>query len=247
MQTVYAMRRGTLERLDLPAPEEEVLPGVPWGRAEECLTPAYWASQVWMNDADRTYCHYRLGATLIEEVAACLLGGHGIPAEVGLAAYERLRDLGLLASTPTAECLEAVLREPLIVKGRQIRYRFARQKAAYLSTVLVTLHAESTYPQSGRALRGFLLELPGIGPKTASWITRNWLESDEVAILDIHILRAGAVAGFFPKKVDLAKTYFRLEENFLAFASAISCRASVLDNFMWHQMRQIGHLAVEFA
>jgi len=247
VQTVYAMHRGTMARLDLPAAEEEVLPGVAWGRAEECLTPAYWASQVWMNEADQTYCHYRLGTTLIEEVAACLLGGHGIPAEVGLMAYERVRDSGLLASTPSAEDLETLLRTPLLVKGRPIRYRFARQKAVYLSTALARLHAQSAYPQSGRDLRAFLLELPGIGPKTASWITRNWLESDEVAILDIHILRAGAAAGFFPKKVDLAKTYFRLEESFLAFAGAISCRASVLDNFMWHQMRQIGHLATESA
>jgi len=247
MQTVYAIHGGTLETLNLPSPEEEVLPGVPWGRAEECLTPAYWASQVWMNDAHRTYSHYRLGNSLIEEVAACLLGGHGIPAEVGLAAYERVRNSGLLMEAPTAEKLEALLREPFSVRGRKVRYRFAHQKAGYLAMALQRLHAQPTIPQNGQALRSFLLELPGIGPKTASWITRNWLESDEVAILDIHILRAGVAAGFFPKKVDIAKTYFALEESFLAFAHAIRCRASVLDNFMWHQMRQIGHLVTKFA
>jgi len=247
MQTIHAIQRGILECLTLPGPEEEVLPGVCWGRAEECLTPAYWASQVWMNEADRTYSHYHLGTTLIEEVAACLLGGHGIPAEVGLAAFEKVRGLGLLADSPTAENLEGILRQPLCIGGRMIRYRFAHQKAIYLAAALDVLHRQESYPLDGRALRAFLLQLPGIGPKTASWITRNWLESDDVAILDIHILRAGAAAGFFPKKVNLAKTYFILEDHFLAFSKAIKCRASVLDNFMWHQMRQIGHLAMECA
>jgi len=128
-----------------------------------------------------------------------------------------------------------------------VRYRFACQKAGYLAVALDRLHAKSSFPQEGQALRTFLLDLPGVGPKTASWITRNWLESDDVAILDIHILRAGAAAGFFPKKADLAKAYFSLEASFLAFADAIRCRASVLDNFMWHQMRQIGYLATQYA
>ncbi|MDZ3993341.1 hypothetical protein PspTeo4_24872 [Pseudomonas sp. Teo4] len=51
---------------------------------------------------------------------------------------------------------------------------------------------------SGRALRDWLLELPGIGYKTASWVARNWLDADDVAILDIHILRAGAWQVFSP-------------------------------------------------
>ncbi|WP_198137890.1 hypothetical protein [Verminephrobacter eiseniae] len=37
---------------------------------------------------------YKLGRTLAQEVAACLLGGHGIPAPVGLAAYKRLHERG---------------------------------------------------------------------------------------------------------------------------------------------------------
>ena len=54
---------------------------------------------------------YRLGRTLAEEFAACLLGGHGIPAPVGIAAYERLRERGILCGAGASEQqLEALLR-----------------------------------------------------------------------------------------------------------------------------------------
>ena len=45
------------------------------------------------------------------------------------------------------------------------------------------------------ALRDWLLAIPGIGPKTASWIVRNRTGSSAVAIIDVHILRAGTSAG----------------------------------------------------
>jgi hypothetical protein len=64
--------------------------GLVWGFAEEIGSPAYWAAQAWMWEVEAP-AHYKLGRSLEEELMACLLGGYGIPAEVGLAAYERLR------------------------------------------------------------------------------------------------------------------------------------------------------------
>ena len=89
---------------------------------------------------------------------------------------------------------------------------------------------------SGRALRDWLLELPGIGYKTASWIARNWLDADDVAILDIHILRAGALAGFFSSGLTVERHYLQLEAEFLALSKAIDVRPSRLDALMWYQM-----------
>jgi thermostable 8-oxoguanine DNA glycosylase len=243
MQTVYASSSHGVDKLELPNPEDEILSGIPWGRFDTFFTPAFWACEVWLHVAETTYRRYRLGDNLIEEVAACLLGGHGIPAEVGIAAYRRLKEQKLLDQTPSAREIEVVLAEPLIVKGRPVRYRFARQKAQYLSNALRRLTIETPPTSSGKSFRAFLLDLPGIGPKTASWITRNWLDSDEVAILDIHIIRAGSAAGIFPRNVSLTRDYFKLESRFLEFAKAIRCRPSILDNFIWHQMRRIGYLS----
>jgi endonuclease III len=53
------------------------------------------------------------------------------------------------------------------------------------------------------------MSLPGIGPKTASWIARNWLDADDVAILDIHIMRVGQVIGLFPLSKRWSATTWR--------------------------------------
>jgi thermostable 8-oxoguanine DNA glycosylase len=79
--------------------------------------------------------------------------------------------------------------------------------------------------------------LPGIGPKTASWIVRNWTGTDEVAILDVHVLRAGQLMGLFPREIKLPRDYGRLEQIFLEFSKALNVRASLLDAIIWREMR----------
>jgi len=225
--------------LELPASTDDVLPGVAWGHYDVLFTPAFWAARVWLLQQDTRFSRFRLGATLREEVAACVLGGFGIPAEVGLAAFSRLRDWGLLVSGAHENEIQQALLEPLAVGDRLIRYRFAKQRAERLAAIL--MHIDDVEFDDDRTLREELLRLPGVGPKTASWIVRNHLGSDEVAILDIHIVRACVAANVFPREVNLSRDYFRLEEQFLRFATAIDARPSVLDSVMWHHMRHIGH------
>ncbi|MFP0197808.1 8-oxoguanine DNA glycosylase [Pseudomonas sp. PHC1] len=222
---------------DFPDALSEVLPGVPWGLIEAFPTPAYWAYQVWANDQEPEPLNYKLGATLAEEIGACLLGGHGIPANVGLAAFAHLKKLGAFeGEVPSEALLQEWLTNPLKIGSRSVRYRFAKQKARYLHSALAALASGCVPPQSGRALRDWLLELPGIGYKTASWIARNWLDADDVAILDIHILRAGALAGFFSPGLTVERHYLQLEAEFLALSKAIEVRPSKLDALMWYQM-----------
>ena len=229
--------------ISLPAPDAEVLPGVRWGAFDVLFTPAFWAGRAHVHAGDAGIASYRLGSTLREEVAACLLGGYGIPAEVGLAAYDRLRASGLLSGQPCAGTLEDMLTAPLRVCGRSVRYRFAKQKARYLAACLEVLGDAPTLPEDDCGLRDYLMKLPGLGPKTALWITRNWTGSDCVAIVDVHICRACVVAGVFPQGSTPSRNYFALEQRFLAFSEAIGARPSILDNLMWQTMRKIGHLA----
>ncbi|AJZ74984.1 hypothetical protein [Pandoraea apista] len=238
MQTMYAHIAGEFRELTLPPVHEEVLPGIQWGAFDEMMTPAYWRGQAWQHIEAGTFCDFRLGRSLEEEVAACLLGGWGMPAELALAAYVRVRENGLLCAGTTAEQLEEVLSEPFVVDGRPRKYRFIRQKSRYLSGCLERL-AAFTPPEDDIQFRDRLSDLPGVGLKTASWIVRNLRPESEVAILDIHIIRVGQHLGLFPESWEPATHYRRLEERFVTFARAIEVSAATLDGLMWDHMRRI--------
>ncbi|MGU1930297.1 hypothetical protein ACSEV3_20910 [Pseudomonas aeruginosa] len=94
MQTGVVILGSQVFSNEFPSAHAEVLPGVKWGLIEAFPSPAYWAYQAWANEQQTTPINYKLGSTLQEEVGACLLGGHGIPASVGLAAFSHLKGRG---------------------------------------------------------------------------------------------------------------------------------------------------------
>ncbi len=239
MQQVIALKNGKPVFLHLPDADAEVMPSIPWGDFAAVFTPAFWVAQVWMDALD-VPDESGLGDTLAEEVIACLLGGHGAPAEVGLAAYYRVRD-HMRSNGPylSLEDAESLLTDPLSVRGRSVRYRFAKQRARYLHGCLEGLPMIDEAKLNDRELRDSLCGLPGIGPKTASWVVRNRRRSDDVAILDVHIIRACCQIGVFPSKANPASDYFGLEKKYLDFSAAIGVRASVLDAVMWKIMRSV--------
>jgi thermostable 8-oxoguanine DNA glycosylase len=241
VQTAYAFERNHIFELKLPPADSEVLRGVPWGSFDEVGTAAYWRVQAWHHDRLGTYRDLRLGRELAEELTACLLGGYGMPADLALAAYWRLRSMGLIRQGVKQEVLEEALGEPFNIRGRERRYRFPKQKACYLSRCLARLDGFAPEDRSDITLRESLADFPGIGPKTASWIVRNYRDSDAVAILDVHIIRAGRMIGIFGDYADPQCYYYDLEQRFLALAKALNVRASLLDAMIWDQMRRMSH------
>lgn len=219
------------------SPDDEILPGVKFGRADWVPTPAYWQA---LAERDKDFCGYISSrqASLSEEVAFCILGGYGIKMEMNLAAWQLLKGEGIF-ETEVLEPLEVelALRQPLCVDGRVLRYRFPKQKAYRLATALNALRRQEFSVDSPTALRDELMQLKGIGPKTASWIVRNWAGSNEVAILDVHVLRAGQIIGLFPQLIRLPRDYGVLERRFLDFAQALRVPASILDGLIWREMR----------
>lgn len=224
----------------IPSPDSEVIPGVKWGRPEWVPSAAYWAAMSDMADDDDDYVCVE--ATLKEQVGFCLLGGFGITAEMNHAIYSRLEAEGVFEPNRTlyAPDIERLLREPVLVNGRPMRYRFPNQRALRLANAMQLLEKSSLAPDDPLKFRRDLMTIPGIGPKTASWITRNWLGSDEVAILDIHIIRAGLLIGLFDRAQAVPRDYEAMEARFLAFAKAIDVRPSLLDAVIWRSMRKLG-------
>ena len=235
-QTATIFTRTGAVRIELPDVNAELMRGVRWGAIDALPTPAYFACQVFARRLLGRPPEYRLGRSLMEEVGACLLGGHGIPARVGIAAYEHLRARGAFGKVACSmKQLEAWLKEPLQIGTSTVRYRFAAQKACYLAAALpLVRHAPPL--TVGRDLRDWLLQLPGIGHKTASWVARNWLGADDVAIVDIHIMRVGQAVGLFPRDCTVERHYPALEQLFLDFSSRLDVRASELDAVIWSEM-----------
>lgn len=119
-------------------------------------------------------------------------------------------------------------------------------RAAYIHQALIFV-AGLPADHDDLALRERLLSVRGIGPKTASFIVRNHLGSDRVAILDIHVMRACRIAGIFPRELGLPRDYTRLEKLFLSFAQAAELPASILDMAIWDMMRRIPMQRLEAA
>ncbi len=215
-----------------------------WGLRHELGTAAFWTDQARRSADAAALRDFELGSTLAEEVAACILGGYGVPAPVGLAAFEKLRrEVNL--NGPVAACdVEQSLREPLVVPGRPrpIRYRFPRQRALRIASALEMIAATEP-PLEARALREWLRRLPGVGPKTASWIVRNVTGSSEITIIDIHIRRAGLAIGCFLPQWMLPRDYSKFESAFLLVAALGDVPAAHLDAFMWYELQRLGAAA----
>lgn len=239
MQTFWAGGGASARAVNIPDPDHEVVPGVAWGMPEVPNTPAYWAVRCQWEDANPDYVSR--DSTLPEEAGFCLLGGYGIKYEVNIAAFERLKANGVFDLETEIEVDEiiALLKEPLRVEGRSVRYRFPNQRAQRLVLMRDRLRHLSFDNSDPQAMREALLLIEGIGPKTASWIVRNLLGSDEVAIIDVHILRACVMMGVFPEEIRLPRDYAPLERRFIDFSHAIDVRPSVLDAVMWSEMRSI--------
>lgn len=234
----------------------EVLPGVPLGRPDVILSPAYWRWRC--ANAEKAGSGYvARESTLHEELGFCLLGGYGVRAEVNDAFFRYLRERGVFewGARPSEQELFDFLSERIPVSdARGVRlqsYRFPRQKAARLARSLALADElapeHSAHAKAPRAFRNRLMVMPGVGPKTASWVARNWLGAENVAILDVHILRLGRHLKLFPDRVRLPTDYERLEARFIDFAAALEVRPSILDAVIWDDMRRFGSRMVERA
>lgn len=208
------------------------------GRAWQLGTAAYWENIA--ADASPPQS-YQLGEGLAEELGACLLGGYGVPADVAAAAFARLRDEGVFQNVgrSNAAKLEALLSEPFTEFPKPRRYRFPHQRAGRIDAALTAL-ASARPPTEPLRLRDWLQRIPGVGPKTASWVVRNQTASDDVAIIDIHIIRAGTAAGVFDAGWRVERDYRRFEQAFLLWAAEAGIRTSFLDACVWGVLAHAG-------
>lgn len=226
--------------LKIPNPNSELMDGVKWGCYSKLFTPAYWKAQYLFYDEENSFnIDYKLGQNILEEVVACLLGGFGLKAELGLLAFRRLKNNQLIKKRVYQEDILINLKKPFLINGKEVRYRFPNQKAKYISLFLNRNDLDNIPLDNDIKLRDWLLNVQGIGPKTASWITRNQLDSEKVAIIDIHIFKALKFIGVFDKNYDISKDYYILESLFIDFCDKINVLPSKMDAIIWLQMKNL--------
>ena len=221
----------------------QTLSDLNWEEAGKRFTKAYWEVQYHLDDSHSN--DFKLGNNFKEEVVACLLGGYGFKAELGLLAFHRIKNLRLISAKATLSDIEKAISSPFRLNGREAHYRFSRQKSRYVYAFLQRDDIEEMEGLCGSELRKRLLSIKGIGLKTASWITRNSGNCEDIAIVDIHIYRAGRLAGFVDRQWDLQKDYYKIENSFLDFCYSINAQPSKMDSIMWSQMKESNKRAIE--
>jgi N-glycosylase/DNA lyase len=183
-----------------------------------------------------------------------LLGGHGVTYELARSAADVLARRGVFGLCERrGDRLERWLRdllsrpwyEPKKLDGGGRRYRYPNRKAGLirqaddwlrdhlrgggLYSTLATMDDE-------RVRRAWLCDCPGVGPKTASWLLRNVGLGDELAILDVHLIRALEGAGR-AGQWRLPHDYADLEEAFLAWSAELDAPPAAFDLFLWEYGR----------
>jgi thermostable 8-oxoguanine DNA glycosylase len=229
----------------IPEEHHELLPGIKWGHMCQLYTPAFWKYMYHYYQLPENENSHRLSSNILEEVVACLLGGYGIPSELGIVAFKRLSSESLITPGVSLRKIDKALSKPFNCNGIERKYRFHRQKARYIHQFLNRTDLNNMPVHDDLEFRSWLLTVKGIGPKTASWITRNWFKSERVAILDIHVLRAGKIAGFFTDTEKVSQKYFDLETDYINFCKALEVLPSNMDAIIWSYMKKTNKLAIK--
>lgn len=219
---------------------------------EQVVLP--WWGPVW----DRHKTHYMSVApharqgepALRRELVFCLLGGHGVTHELADSATSIVLALRPFASGWSVEALRERLEqelsrsqfEPRRADGSLRRYRFPARKALLISDAVAWVRAQGglaaglALQHDDAARREWLCGCPGVGLKTASWLLRNCGWARDLAILDVHLLRALTDAGIIAES-RLPRDYLRIERAYLEWAEQLGACPAALDLFLWEVQR----------
>jgi N-glycosylase/DNA lyase len=195
------------------------------------------------NDASRT---------IESELLFCLLGGHGVTFELARSAASVLETLSIFDSSWKAADLEltiwselsAAQFEPTRQDGSLRRYRYPRRKAHLIARAAAWVGYHAPLREALLAFseevsrRDLLCECPGIGLKTASWLLRNVGLANDLAVVDIHVVRALTVANRIVA-ARLPKDYQYIERCFLAWCEEMDAPPAAFDLMLWEWQRAV--------
>jgi len=195
---------------------------------------------------------------LFVELASCILGSHTL-FETAKAATDRLNQLGLLnifkivkEPEKTMRRISEELKKPIYpsVKGnKNVKYIYPNSKAHFIVQTAISLYVENNESlvsmldgtQDEFQIRAKLSDLcMGIGYKQASLFLRNIKFSNNIAVLDSHVLNYMLLMGIDSNEVRKSlsqKQYILYEKKILTYANNLNQPMSRLDFAIWIVMR----------
>ena len=194
---------------------------------------------------------YPASLELEAELLFCILGGFGVTYEHGRSATAIISGLDPFSDDwRDDELFDAVALtlmqpqfEPPRRDGSLRRYRFPRHKASTIVSARRWLRGNTTLGKrlhtmdSGKERRDLLSDCPGVGLKTASWMLRNLGLGAELAIIDIHVLRALSDSGRVSETARLPRDYELAENAFLEWCDELGAPPAAFDLFVWDWQR----------
>ncbi len=202
-----------------------------------------------MSDQDLTF-----------EFLICILGS-GVRYELSLAYASAVQSALLtrnlnkrMTSNEHVYSIEDILNSPAhsSINGKTYsRYRYPKRAAKHITESFCNIEQEygSLKDMVGAMnapsdLRRELIDLcPGIGPKQSSHYVKNIGFTDNVAILDRHILNYLKLidgVDICPRQVSKIEKYEEVERRFIDKVSKFNYAVSVVDQSMWFVMRALG-------
>jgi thermostable 8-oxoguanine DNA glycosylase len=187
-----------------------------------------------------------------DELLFCLLGGHGVTFELARSATAVLEPLNVFHREWSPARLEVAVRtelesaqfDPRRQDGSLRRYRYPRRKARLIAQAAewVNGHRPLSHNLAAHddesARRDFLCDCPGVGLKTASWLLRNVGLGEELAVIDIHVLRALGATGRITE-ARLPRDYCAIERCFLAWCDELNAPPAAFDLMLWEWQRAL--------
>jgi hypothetical protein len=188
-----------------------------------------------------------------DEILFCLLGGFGVTFEHSRSAAKIVADLEPFSeSWDDDQLFETIVWtlsrprfDPPRRDGTLRRYRFPQRKALLIVNARGWLRQHAPLDKRLEALssakdrRAFLCSCPGIGPKTASWLLRNLGWAEDLAILDVHVVRALSEARRIGRDVRLPRDYDAIEDAFLEWCRELGAPVPAFDLFVWEWQRSL--------
>lgn len=184
------------------------------------------------------------------EILFCILGGFGITYELCLSATASVATLRPFASEWNDDDLFRALSsmlgqprfEPRRPNGSLRRYRFPNRKASLVVETRRWRKRHSPLEDlleslpTAQARRDLLCGCPGFGLKSASWLLRNLGWGEDLAIIDVHLIRALTDAGRIGN-VRMPRDYELAERAFLHWCHELDAPAAAFDLFVWEWQR----------
>jgi N-glycosylase/DNA lyase len=190
---------------------------------------------------------------LLFELVLAILGSQN-RYEVALGFAEEIKKQKLLTNNLSismeelTQKIQTILSSAIEIEGSLIRYRFPNAKAKYIAYDLMYLQkigglksllAQTEETTSLRAF--FVKEIKGIGPKQSSHFLRNVGYTNEVAVLDVHILRymhiQGIIEDTYMKAIGTLKQYEKIESLLMDFLRYMKYPIGLIDQAIWIVMR----------